>query len=387
MSSPELDMEVEETPSMGAVVRASRVRQMLDRPRMLSLEYQPVVDIARRRVWGYEVLARLPGDEGPVAWFASAHQEGLGHRLDLLVLSRAIDRLEALPEERCLSVNVGVDTLLHASLPGTLELAGDQAYRLVLEITEQVGTADLPAVADALDVVRGFGARVALGDAAGGYAGLSGIGSLRPDIVKIDRRVVHGAHADGVRAELVELVQLQAARQGAHVVAVGIEAIEDLRLLAASGVRYAQGYLLGRPSPVLAELDPSVVAMLEGIDSLRVASAGLVRQPDVVQADGEDVDALDFDTDADLPTLVRVVVTPSKLPVALLIGSEERPRAVPVSLKVGLSWGITEVARAAATRDAEHRYDPVVVVDDHGHLEGVLTVADLLVHLANELDG
>ncbi|MFZ5872122.1 MAG: EAL domain-containing protein, partial [Actinomycetota bacterium] len=171
MSSPDLDMDVEEAPSMGAVVRASRVRQMLDRPRMLSLEYQPVVDIGRRRVWGYEVLARLPGDEGPVAWFASAHQEGLGHRLDLLVLSRAIDRLQSLPEERCLSVNVAVDTLLHPSLPGTLELAGDQAYRLVLEMTEQVSAADLAAVAEALDVVRSFGARVALGDAAGGYAG------------------------------------------------------------------------------------------------------------------------------------------------------------------------------------------------------------------------
>lgn len=386
MSSPDLDMDVEEAPSMGAVVRASRVRQMLDRPRMLSLEYQPVVDIGRRRVWGYEVLARLPGDEGPVAWFASAHQEGLGHRLDLLVLSRAIDRLQSLPEERCLSVNVAVDTLLHPSLPGTLELAGDQAYRLVLEMTEQVSAADLAAVAEALDVVRGFGARVALGDAAGGYAGLSRIGALRPDIVKIDRRVVHGAHQDDVRAELAELVRVQAARQGAQVVAVGIEAIEDLRLLAASGVRYAQGYLLGRPSPVLTELEPSVVAMLEGIDSLRVASAGLMCQPDVVQAETEDVDALDFDTDADPPTLVRVVVTPSKLPVALLIGSEERPRAVPVSLKVGMSWPVAEVARAAATREPEHRYDPIVVVDEEGRLEGVFTVADLLAHLANQLE-
>ncbi|MFZ5871962.1 MAG: EAL domain-containing protein, partial [Actinomycetota bacterium] len=219
-----------------------------------------------------------------------------------------------------------------------------------------------------------------------GYAGLSRIGALRPDIVKIDRRVVHGAHQDDVRAELAELVRVQAARQGAQVVAVGIEAIEDLRLLAASGVRYAQGYLLGRPSPVLTELEPSVVAMLEGIDSLRVASAGLMCQPDVVQAASEDVDALDFDTDADPPTLVRVVVTPSKLPVALLIGSEERPRAVPVSLKVGMSWPVAEVARAAATREPEHRYDPIVVVDEEGRLEGVFTVADLLAHLANQLE-
>lgn len=385
MSSPELEMEHEETLPLGAAMRASRVRQMLDRPRMLSLEYQPVVDLARLRVWGYEVLARLPGDDGPASWFAQASEEGLGHRLDLLVLSRAISMLPALPEGQCLSVNVGVDTLLHSSMPGTLELAGDLADRLVLELPESIDEAAFADVLAALEVVRGLGARIAVGDAAGGYAGLSNVGALQPDIVKIDRRVVHGAHADDVRAELAGLVRLQAMRQGAQVVAVGVEAVEDLRLLAASGVRFAQGYLLSRPSPVMTGLEPDVLAMLESVATLQLASAGLVRQPDVVESTADELALPPMEQNAS-PDLIRVVVTPSRTPVALVVGSEAQPRAVPVSLRVGMTWPVTEVARAAALREPAHRYDPVVVVDDDGRLEGVFSVADLLSHLAGQLE-
>ena len=394
MSSPELKTPTAaaeddgEPRLLGAAVRASRVRQMLERPRMLSLEYQPVVDVARCRIRGYEVLARLPGDDGPAAWFAHAHQEGLGHRLDLLVLSRAIAQLPALPEDTYLSVNISTETLVHASFPGTLELAGEAADRLVLELPEDVGDEQLPAVQEALNQARALGVRVAVGDAAGGYAGLSGVGALQPDIVKIDRSIVQGASRDEVRAQLAELVRQEAVRQGAHVVAVGVETVEDLRALAASGVRYVQGYLVGRPSPVITELEPETEALLGSLATLQLGSAGLVRPADAVRthADGEHSALTPVPGQDASPDHIQVVVTPSRRPVAVVVGEGEDAKALPVSLVVAPSWSVVEVAQAAILRERPHRYDPIVVVDDEGRLEGVLSVADLLAHLAHQLD-
>jgi CBS domain-containing protein len=89
-----------------------------------------------------------------------------------------------------------------------------------------------------------------------------------------------------------------------------------------------------------------------------------------------------------VPDFVRVVVTPAGAPVAMVVGpSEDDVRPVPVSLRVGMSWAITEVARAAVAREPQLRYDPVVVVDDEGRLEGVFGIGDLLTHLADQLEG
>jgi CBS domain-containing protein len=38
-------------------------------------------------------------------------------------------------------------------------------------------------------------------------------------------------------------------------------------------------------------------------------------------------------------------------------------------------------------REPQLRYDPVVVVDDEGRLEGVFGIGDLLTHLADQLEG
>ena len=44
------------------------------------------------------------------------------------------------------------------------------------------------------------GARVALDDAGSGYAGLQQLIRVAPDILKLDRSLVHGAHADPRRS-------------------------------------------------------------------------------------------------------------------------------------------------------------------------------------------
>ena len=82
------------------------VAKVLAQPSLLSLAYQPIVDVARAEIVGYEVLARLPGAESPAHWFELASRQGQGAQLQMLVLARVVSQLPAVPRGRFLSVNI-----------------------------------------------------------------------------------------------------------------------------------------------------------------------------------------------------------------------------------------------------------------------------------------
>jgi EAL domain/GAF domain len=117
----------------------------------------------------------------------------------------------------------------------------------VIELTEhEVFGAEGELEAE-LAALRARGARVALDDAGAGYAGLQQLIRVAPDILKLDRALVHGAHADPSRQALLEALIGFAANTGAAVCGEGVEDLEDLRALVALDVTYAQGYGIARP--------------------------------------------------------------------------------------------------------------------------------------------
>src|SRR5262249_6644310 len=95
---------------------------------------------------------------------------------------------------------------------------------------------------------------------------------IAPDILKLDRALVHGAHADGSRQALLEALIGFAGTTGAAVCAEGVEDLDDVRALVSLDVTYAQGYGLARPgAPWPALLEDAVRAGASEIRSgLRV---------------------------------------------------------------------------------------------------------------------
>src|SRR5207249_5236554 len=73
---------------------------------------------------------------------------------------------------------------------------------------------------------------------------------LRPDIIKLDLTLTRDIHRDLHRRALGSALVAFATELGAEIVAEGIEQRADLDALAALGVRYGQGYHLGRPAPL-----------------------------------------------------------------------------------------------------------------------------------------
>jgi hypothetical protein len=116
---------------------------------------------------------------------------------------------------------------------------------------------------------------VALDDAGAGYAGLQQLIRVAPDILKLDRTLVHGAHADGNRQALLEALIGFAASTGAVVCGEGVEDPADLRALVDMDVTYAQGYGLARPGEgwPLPAADVTAPTAFEIRAGLRMATA------------------------------------------------------------------------------------------------------------------
>jgi EAL domain-containing protein (putative c-di-GMP-specific phosphodiesterase class I) len=347
-------------------------------PHQHRLVLQPVVDLARGVVAGYEALSRF--DRPPVAdpdrWFAAAGHLGWSGPLEALVLRRALALRPRLAPGRFLSVNVSPALLATPALREVLAGAGDLTG-LVLELTEHEPFDDLDALLAALAPWRAAGASVALDDAGTGYSGLRQLAHLRPDLVKLDRSLVSGIDGDLVKQALAESLGAFAGRLDAWLLAEGVERREELDVLAGLGVPLAQGHLLGRPADAPAELGVELACHLLGYADRRAAADGVGALLEPVPAAVGEAEARRLLGSGD----VAAVLDEAGLPHGLLV----RHASVdlrPLSLRVLPGEDVADVATRAVTRPGDVRFDPVVCVDERGMLLGVVRVERLVTALA-----
>jgi EAL domain-containing protein (putative c-di-GMP-specific phosphodiesterase class I) len=124
-----------------------------------------------------------------------------------------------------------------------------EADRVVLEVTESAFAAAVDGGIASLNVLKGFGVRIAVDDFGTGFSSLSTLASLPVDILKIDRSFVSGQTSVSASVPMLEGILGLADKLSLAVIAEGIEEPEQLDLLRELGCRMGQGFLLARPIP------------------------------------------------------------------------------------------------------------------------------------------
>ncbi|RFC65341.1 EAL domain-containing protein [Fulvimarina endophytica] len=233
-----------------------RVLQMLDEDGF-DLVYQPIVDLGSGRVAGFECLSRFASEpyRAPNLWFEEARLVDLGEELELAAIRRALERLASLPDDVYLSVNASPDVITgHRLVPLLLSVESRHLKRLVLEVTEHHVVPDYGKLHEKLDPLRLAGVRLAVDDAGAGYSSLSHILQLRPDIIKLDMKLVRDIDTDPSRRSLAAAIVHFAREIGVTVVAEGIETESEEAVLRLLEIGKGQGYRLGRPADFRAAL-------------------------------------------------------------------------------------------------------------------------------------
>jgi EAL domain-containing protein (putative c-di-GMP-specific phosphodiesterase class I)/CheY-like chemotaxis protein len=247
--SVELDEQIgdRERRAREELERITAVREALA-PGALNPVFQPIVDLGSGQTVGFEALARfnLEPLHSPDTWFRMAASVGLLEELELAAIRAAVSQIDRLPRGTYLSLNLSPDT---AGAPDfETALLGLARERTVLEITEHAEVPDYAVLRNALTPFRDRGARLAIDDAGAGFASLRHILQLEPDVIKLDISITRDVDSDRSRRALASALASFGEEMGIELVAEGIETRAELQALRALGVRYGQGYFLGRPA-------------------------------------------------------------------------------------------------------------------------------------------
>ncbi len=277
--------DIRESAQLASWAQERSVRKLLSE-KQIDVAFQPIWDIDRGTLLGYEALSRPPGDLdllGPQEAFDVASRIGRARELDAVCRAAILERAGDIPSSVRLFMNVAPESLEHGDLSGeslaaAVEAAGLRPNQIVLELTER-SIVRTDAVVRQVQELRKFGFAFALDDTGAGNAGLGVLSQLKVDFVKIDRSIVNHADTDTASRAVLAGIFALAVEMGAYVIAEGIETMGMLELVRDISQAYiganlqagrgVQGYLLGAPSSGLAGSDGD-----ESISLLAVARLG-----------------------------------------------------------------------------------------------------------------
>ncbi len=221
---------------------------------------QPILDLRTDRVIRYEILLRLRDQAGglipPGAFLDVAEQFGLSGDIDRWVLRNVMDILgdASLDDTLSFAVNLSprslTDPELLAMVTGKQSLTIIGPVRLVLEITESAAIYNIHVAKDFLRTLRTQGYEFALDDFGKGFSSFYQLKNLDVDYLKIDGSFVRNLSKDPVDKHLVTAMVTLAGSLGKQTIAEFVEDEETLDILRAIGVDCAQGFHIGRPSPL-----------------------------------------------------------------------------------------------------------------------------------------
>lgn len=234
---------------------ATALREALDTD-LLTLHYQPIVDIGSGEVEGVEALLRWTDDRlgkvAPEEIVLAADERGMSFELDAWVLRRACQDLAALAADGLcagiyLAVNVSARNIAGADfrdlVDDTVATTGWPAGRLTLEVTESAIMADPESARSSLATLRAEGVAIAIDDFGTGYSSLAYLRRLPVSLLKIDRSFVDQVDVDAESLAIARSIIELAGALGLRTIAEGIETTEQAAIMLSLGCATGQGYL------------------------------------------------------------------------------------------------------------------------------------------------
>ena len=254
-------------PEMDIALQQRRVLELELRTALANGEfevyYQPIVDIGRDAVCGFEALLRwhspTRGLVPPTDFIPLAEEIGLIVDIGAWVLKAACREAARWPDDIKIAINVSAVQFkgfgLVEAVRAALAASGLRAGRLEIEITESVLVTDSSHACDVLHGLKALGLSVSMDDFGTGYSSLGYLRQFPFDKIKIDRSFVQGLGEATDCNAIVHAVLGICDSMGIAATAEGVETEEQMSLLRARNCHQAQGYLISRPFPASGVLD------------------------------------------------------------------------------------------------------------------------------------
>lgn len=217
------------------------------------MAFQPIVDVAAARIWGYEALVRGVAGEGAYQVLSQVTDQNR-YAFDQACRVKAIELagVGIADGNTKLSINFMPNAVYEpkACIRATLEAAGRMQFdpkRLMFEFTENERMDDIAHVSHIVTEYRRMGFTTALDDFGAGYAGLSLLAKFQTDLIKLDMELLRGIENSRVKQAIVRGLVGIAAELDIVLLAEGVETSDELSVLKGAGIKLFQGYYFARP--------------------------------------------------------------------------------------------------------------------------------------------
>ena len=238
-------------------------------PFEFKMAFQPIVDVANHRVWGYEALVRGVNGESAFSVLNRLTDE-TRYKFDQAARVMAIRTAGALFEQKDLrlSINFMPNAVYEPAACIQTSLAAAKAVdfphkNLMFEFTENERMDDPTHVQNIIEVYQKFGFWTALDDFGAGYAGLGLLCRLQPDLIKIDMELLRDIHLSQARQVIVAGIVGIARALNIEVLGEGVELEQELTVLRAAGISLFQGYYFAKPELMTLPAVPMLARPIE----------------------------------------------------------------------------------------------------------------------------
>ncbi len=241
------------------VLLLHKVKHALNEEGSLQLYAQPIVN--GEGVGYSEILTRMFFDGEmitPDKFIPIIAEFNLSARFDMQVISKLVDWLKQQRSQGLapqFSVNLMPLTLMQKDIAQQIVtlFAENQlpSSAVIIEVTEEQAFSNSETSIQNITVLRENGFKIAIDDFGTGYANYERLKRLQADIIKIDGCFIKDIASDSLDTMIVKSICDLARAKQLVVVAEFVETEEQRAILLGLGVQYLQGYLTGKPEPLI----------------------------------------------------------------------------------------------------------------------------------------
>jgi len=219
----------------------------------LTVNFQPIVSISKRKIIGVESLLRAYYFEeliSPESLFAYGGESKSVIKLDHICQKKALQAYLENNLDTLLFINIETSLLEYylqhiTPIIETIKQLHLPLNKIVIEINEKRANNDSKMV-ELVDICKAAGFAIALDDVGAAHSNLNRIVLAKPDIIKLDRSVVSNIDKDYYKQEVLRSITDLGQKIGAITIAEGVEEENEAVACVNCGVDWFQGYYFSK---------------------------------------------------------------------------------------------------------------------------------------------
>ncbi|BAF69419.1 EAL domain-containing protein [Nitratiruptor sp. SB155-2] len=232
-------------------ININSVKEALEENRIIC-HYQPIRDLYTDKIVKFEALARMFDQNGnivpPNRFLTPIAYTNVYNDLTKRVIEIVFNAIKKYKVHISINLNVSdlLDNVIYTTILNEIERNKTLAKWLTIELLEYESS-HMEQLKQRLNKIKTYGIEVAIDDFGSGYSNFTIFQHLPIDILKIDGELIKNLEQSRISYTITKSIALFANELNIKTVAEFIHNQKTLELVQRLGIRYGQGFYLGKP--------------------------------------------------------------------------------------------------------------------------------------------